>query len=277
MIKINNKNKIGGFNIEDILLIHGECLEEMDKLIELDTKVNLILTDEPYGTTACKWDSVIPFDKMWKRLHKLSNIDTPTILFGNEPFTSALRLSNLKEYRHEWYWDKINAGNFVQAKNHPLKIVENIIVFSKSKVNYYPQMIHNTEEWTNTLRAKHKNKKQSSLTQTVEDKYFVMASGKFKSETDESLAYPKNIITISKFSNECNSRHRVHPTQKPVELMEYLIKTYTHEEDTVLDFCMGSGTTGVACKNLNRKFIGIELDDTYFNIAQDRINNQLNG
>ena len=244
----------------------------MDKLIEQGVKVNLVLTDEPYGITACKWDAIVPFDKMWDKLNKLTYGNSAKILFGNEPFSSALRLSNPKEYRHEWYWNKVNAGNFVQAKNHPLKIFENIIVFSKDKVNYHPQMIHNTEEWTEILRAKHRNKKESSLTQTVDDKYFVMASGKFKSETDESLAYPKNEIIISKFSNECNSRHRVHPTQKPVELMEYLIKTYTNEEDLVLDFTMGSGSTGVACKNLNRKFIGIELDDTYFKIAQDRIN-----
>ena len=132
-------------------------------------------------------------------------------------------------------------------------------------------MIENSEEWTKTLKAKNKNKKESSLTQTVEDKYFVMASGKFKSDTDEKFAYPKNLITVSKFSNECNSKHRVHPTQKPVELLEYLIKTYTNEGETVLDNTMGSGSTGVACKNTGRKFIGIELDDTYFKIAEERI------
>ena len=150
------------------------------------------------------------------------------------------------------------------------------MVFSKNKVNYNPQMNINTEEYTKKLKAKHKNKKESSMTQTVEDKYFTMASGKFKIQTDESVSYPKNILTVSKFSNECNSRNRVHPTQKPVELLEYLIKTYTNENETVLDFTMGSGSTGVACVNTNRKFIGIELDDKYFKIAKKRIENVCN-
>jgi site-specific DNA-methyltransferase (adenine-specific) len=261
-------------HIEDIKLIKGDCLKEMDKLIKQNIKVNAIITDIPYGTTACKWDEVIPFDEMWERIKLLrKDIHTPTVLFGSEPFSSRLRMSNTIEYRHEWYWNKINAGNFVQVKHHPLKIFENILVFSKAKVNYYPQMIHNSEQWTKILKAKHKNKKESSLTQTVDDKYFIMASGKFKSETDESLAYPKNEIIISKFSNECNSRHRVHPTQKPVKLIEYLVQTYTNEGNLVLDFTMGSGTTGVACKNLNRRFIGIEKEQKYYNIAVNRISN----
>lgn len=259
--------------MEKVNLYQGDCLEVMDRLIEQGVKVDAIITDPPYGTTACKWDSVIPFDEMWERLNKLIKDNGAIILFGSEPFSSKLRMSNIKKFRHEWYWNKINAGNFVQAKNHPLKIVKNIMVFSKNKVNYNPQMNINTEEYTKKLKAKHKNKKESSMTQTVEDKYFTMASGKFKIQTDESVSYPKNILTVSKFSNECNSRNRVHPTQKPVELLEYLIKTYTNENETVLDFTMGSGSTGVACVNTNRKFIGIELDDKYFEIAKKRIEN----
>ena len=203
--------------MKNIKLYHADCLETMDKLIEQGVKVDAIITDPPYGTTACKWDSVIPFDEMWDRLNKLVKDNGAIVLFGNEPFSSALRMSNIKRFRHEWYWNKINAGNFVQAKNHPLKIVENIIVFSNDKVCYFPQMVVNSEDYTKVLKAKNANKKESSKTQTVTDKYFTMASGKFISATDESLAYPKNIITISKFSNECNSKHRVHPTQKPVE------------------------------------------------------------
>ena len=295
-------------------LYKGDCLEVMDKLIEEGIKVDAIITDPPYGTTSCKWDSVIPFNRyiaikegkryktlykdefmlrkfkeginikeaekewkenskegMWDKLNKLIKPNGAIVLFGNEPFSSDLRTSNIKNFRHEWYWNKINAGNFVQAKNHPLKIVENIMVFSNNKVIYNPQMIENTEEYTKQLKAKHKNKKESSMLQTVEDKYFVMASGKFKSGSDEKFAYPKNIITMSKFSNECNSRHRLHPTQKPVPLLEYLIKTYTNEGDLVLDFTMGSGSTGVACLNTNRRFIGIELNENYFNIAKKRI------
>lgn len=256
---------------EQYKLYNGDCLEVMDKLIEQGLKVDAIITDPPYGTTACKWDNVIPFDAMWERLNKLIKSNGAIVLFGSEPFSSELRMSNIKKLRHEWYWNKINAGNFVQAKNHPLKIVENIMVFSKNKVNYNPQMNINTEEYTKKLKAKHKNKKESSMTQTVEDKYFTMASGKFKIQTDESVSYPKNILTVSKFSNECNSRNRVHPTQKPVELLEYLIKTYTNEGELILDFTAGSGSTGVGCINTNRRFIGIELDEGYYNIAKERI------
>ena len=256
---------------EQYKIYNGDCLEVMDELIEQGVKVDAIITDPPYGTTACKWDSVIPFDAMWERLNKLIKPTGAIVLFGSEPFSSELRMSNIKKFRHEWYWNKINAGNFVQAKNHPLKIVENIMVFSKNKVNYNPQMNINTEEYTKKLKAKHKNKKESSMTQTVEDKYFTMASGKFKIQTDESVSYPKNILTVSKFSNECNSRNRVHPTQKPVELLEYLIKTYTNEGELILDFTAGSGSTGVGCINTNRRFIGIELDEGYYNIAKERI------
>lgn len=250
-------------------LIQGDCLEKM-KLIP-DGSVDAVITDPPYGTTACKWDVVIDFDLMWEQLNRIIKPRGAIILFGNEPFSSKLRISNINNLKHEWYWNKINAGNFVQAKNHPLKIVENIMVFSNKKVNYYPQMNKNSKEWTKTLKAKHRNKKQSSIEQTVDDKYFKMASGKFLTQTDESVSYPKNIIQISKFSDECNSKHRLHPTQKPVKLLEYLIKTYTNESETVLDFTMGSGSTGVACKNTNRNFIGIEKDENYFNIAVSRI------
>ena len=261
---------------DKIKLFKGDCLEIMDELIALDIKVDAIVCDPPYGTTACKWDTIIPFDAMWERLNKLIKPSGAIVLFGNEPFSSSLRMSNIKNFKHEWYWNKINAGNFVQAKNHPLKIVENIIVFSNNKVKYNPQMVENTEEYTKQLKAKNRNKKESSMTQTVEDKYFTMASGKFKSNSEERFAYPKNIITVSKFSNECNSKHRKHPTQKPVELLEYLIKTYTDEGDLILDFTMGSGSTGVACLNINRNFIGIEKEDKYFNIAKQRIEDTYN-
>ena len=254
---------------KDYELWNGDCLELMNNIP--DKSIDMILCDLPYGVTACKWDSVIPFDKLWEQYTRIIKDNSAIVLFGIEPFSSDLRMSNIKNYKHEWYWNKINAGNFVQAKNHPLKIIENIIVFANGKVKYYPQMNKNSEEWTRTLKSKNKNKKESSLTQTVEDKYFKMASGKFELQSDESVSYPKNIITISKFSNECNSKHRIHPTQKPVDLLEYLIKTYTQDGEVILDNCMGSGSTGVAALNLHRKFIGIEFDENYFNIAKDRI------
>lgn len=259
---------------EDIKLWHGDCLEEMKKIE--DKSVDCIICDLPYGTTACKWDTIIPFDKLWEQYNRLIKDNGAICLFGSEPFSSMLRMSNLKMYKHEWYWNKVNAANFVQAKNHHLKIVENIIVFSRGKVTYNPQMIENNNEYADNLRKKHTYKKEESETQTVNDKYFVMASGKFISETDEKYAFPKNIITISKFSSECNSKHRFHPTQKPESLIEYLIKTYSNERETILDNCMGSGTTAVACVNTNRKFIGIELDENYYNISCNRVEEAMN-
>ena len=251
----------------------GDCLELMKNIP--DKSVDMILCDLPYGTTACKWDTIIPFEPFWEQYNRIIKDNGAIALFGIEPFSSYLRMSNIKNYKHEWYWNKINAGNFVQAKNHPLKIIENILVFSKSKVNYFPIMNKNDEEYTKLLKAKNENKKESSLTQTVEDKYFVIASGKWKSQSDESVSYPKNILTFSKFSNECNSKHRLHPTQKPVALLEYLIKTYTNENEIVLDNCMGSGSTCVAAVNTNRHYIGFELDKKYFDIANERIQKAL--
>lgn len=250
-------------------LMLGDCLERMKEIP--DGYIDMVLCDLPYGTTACKWDNTIPFELLWKQYKRVIKLNGAIVLFGIEPFSSYLRCSNIKNYKHEWYWNKINAANFVQAKNHPLKIVENIIVFSYGKVNYNPIMVENSDEYARELKKKHLNKKESSITQTVDDKYFSMASGKFLVQSDEKYAYPKNILTFSKFGGECNSKHRLHPTQKPVALLEYLIKTYTNEGETVLDNCMGSGSTCVACLNTGRNFIGIELDEHYFNVAKERI------
>ncbi|WP_368489340.1 site-specific DNA-methyltransferase [Clostridium sp. BJN0013] len=233
-------------------LIHGECLNEMDKLIEQKVKVNLVLTDEPYGTTECKWDEVIPFHEMWPRINNLKrDIHTPVILFGREPFTSKLINSNMKEYKHKWIWNKKQSGSPQNAKYMPLQIDEDIIVFAKSRVNYYPVM------------RKGKMRKKGGCKKPIQ------TMGEFKRldfSRYSDLYYPTNIIEIY------NPRiGKVHPTQKPVELMEYLIKTYTKEGDLILDFAMGSGSTGVACKNLNRQFIGIEKEKKYYDIAVKRI------
>lgn len=233
---------------KNISLFNGDCLEVMDKLIEQGVVVDAIITDPPYGTTACKWDSIIPFDEMWLRLNKLIKPNGAIVLFGSEPFSSALRMSNIKQYKYDWVWNKISCGNPFTAKHQPLKITENISVFNKHK--YYPIMT--------TGKMKAKGGKAKS-------KLWGVDTVSYKNDQ----YYPKNIITES--NNNNIKKH--HPTQKPVELMEYLIKTYTNESETVLDFTMGSGSTGVACKNLNRKFIGIELDEHYFNIAKERTNN----
>ena len=238
-----------------INLIHGDCLEKMRDIP--DGSIDMILTDPPYGTTACKWDSIIPLDLMWEQLKRIIKSNGAIVLFGSEPFSSKLRMSNINNYKYDWVWNKKLAGNGILAKTQPLKIHEIISVFSKSKCVYYPQKIKGKlrRKLTNNLKVSEINGGDSI---------------KHCEETYNDLYYP---ISIQEFSLANLRRGRLHPTQKPVALCEYLIKTYTNENDTVLDFTMGSGTTGVACKNLNRNFIGIELDETYFNIAKERIEN----
>lgn len=233
-------------------LHNGDCLEVMDRLIEQGVQVDAIICDPPYGTTACKWDSIIPFDEMWKRLNKLIKPNGAIVLFGSEPFSSHLRMSNIKNYKYDWVWNK------KLAKKQPLKIHENVIIFN-SKV-YYPQMTEGK------LRRK--------LTNNLKISEINNGDGVRRcNETFNNLYYPQS---IQEYSMANMRKGRLHPTQKPVELLEYLIKTYTNEGETVLDFTMGSGSTGVACVNTNRNFIGIELDKNYFEIAKDRIENHGN-
>ena len=230
----------------------GDCLEIMDKLIEQGVKVDCILTDPPYGTTACKWDSIIPLEDMWSRLNKLIKPNGAIVLFADGARYSALLIhSNIKDYRHKWIWNKNNSAGFATAKIRPFQICEDILVFGRNRVNYYPIM----EE-----RGKPRNKGGY----TISENYNIVPT---KTKTKNNLYYPKNLLH---FSN-ANQKGKVHPTQKPVLLLEYLIKTYTNENELVLDFTMGSGSTGVACANTNRKFIGIELDENYFDIATSRI------
>jgi len=230
-------------------LINGDCLIEMQNIP--DKSIDAIITDIPYGTTACKWDTIIPFDLMWKQLNRIIKPNGAIVLFGSEPFSSALRMSNIKNYKYDWKWNKKQGGNPLNAKRQPLKIYEDIMVFNKH--NYYP-----IKETRGKPRKKGGVKKQPQHTGKVDLKYSVV----------NNEYYPTAIIEIS----NAKKTGKVHPTQKPVALMEYLIKTYTNENETVLDFTMGSGSTGVACKNLNRNFIGIEKDENYFKIAQERIN-----
>ena len=232
-------------NIGQCTLIQGDCLEVMQNLIKQGVKVDEIITDPPYGTTACKWDSVIPFEPMWDCLHKLIKDNGAIVLFGNEPFSSALRMSNIKNYKYDWIWKKSNVMGFLNAKKRPLKEIENILVFN-SKI-YNPQgLIKN---------PKGKNKR-GSQTDTLGNYNLINFS--------EYTNYPKTIL-------EFKSERGLHPTQKPVALLEYLVKTYTNESDVVLDFTAGSFTTGVACQNLGRKFIGIELDKQYYEIGVERM------
>jgi site-specific DNA-methyltransferase (adenine-specific) len=246
-----------------IKLIQGDCLQEMDKLIKEGIIVDAIITDPPYGTTACKWDSIIPFDEMWPRLNKLIKPNGAIVLFGSEPFSSTLRMSNIKNYKYDWIWKKSKGSNFPHAPNMPLKTVENISVFSIGKIGhlsqlkqrrmcYFPQGI---KPGTTVVKQ---NKNTSELKYHRESQTNHTTGYKCKNEN-----YPNVIL-------EFKSENKLHPTQKPVPLMEYLIKTYTNEGETVLDFTMGSGTTMLACKNLNRNGIGIELDEKYYEIAKER-------
>lgn len=250
-------------------LYNGDCLEVMDKLIEEGVKVDCIITDPPYGTTKCKWDSIIPFEEMWNKLNKLINPNSSIVLFGSEPFSSTLRMSNTKNYKYDWKWDKVTGTGHLCAKYKPMQRVEDIMVFSKSKHNYFPQMEQlSEEEYKKKISkiSKKTYKSNSELTSSHNE-----LSLEDRNTDNYNKKYPSNILVYSKYMKECNNVKRVHPTQKPVDLLEYLIKTYTNENELVLDFTMGSGSTGVACMNTNRRFIGIELDENYFNIAKNRI------
>lgn len=234
-------------------LRQGDCLELMKSIP--DCSIDAIITDPPYGTTACKWDSVIPFEPMWEELKRIIKPNGAIVLFGSEPFSSALRMSNIKQYKYDWVWDKKKSGNIFLAKHQPMKTFENILIFSKEKHHYFPIM---------KPREKIKKSKNYGTGEAI---------GGNRAAEDKVYTYKEKYpIAIIEFSN-ASQKGKVHPTQKPVALLEYLIKTYTNEGETVLDFTMGSGSTGVACKNTNRNFIGIELDEKYFEIAKERIMN----
>ncbi|MEG1089820.1 MAG: site-specific DNA-methyltransferase [Acinetobacter sp.] len=233
-----------------IKLLNGDCLELMKQIP--DGSIDMILTDPPYGTTACKWDNVIPFELMWDELKRIIKPNGAIVLFGSQPFTSTLICSNIKNFKYEGAWDKKLPSGMQIAKYRPMMRHENIAIFCYGKINYYPIMTDQKE----------RSGKVYSRSETSPLKY---DNGELKSYKKK---YPQSILEFYK-----RDKISFHPTQKPVALLEYLIKTYTQEGETVLDFTMGSGSTGVAAKNTNRAFIGIELDNNYFEIAQRRILN----
>ena len=231
-------------------LRHGDCLEVMADIP--DGSVDMVLTDPPYGTTACKWDSVIPFEPMWAHLKRITKKNGAIVMTASQPFTSALVMSNVKMFKYCWVWDKVRPSGFQIAKYRPMMRHEDVCVFSQVTPVYNKQMV---------LRDKPVSGRVASSSDSSPIKY---NDGKKRTYTHKN---PQSILEYNKGSDG----KYIHPTQKPVALMEYLIKTYTNEGETVLDFTMGSGTTGVAAKNLGRDFIGIEMDETYFNIAKERI------
>jgi len=234
-------------------IYNEDCLEGMKRIA--DKSIDMILCDLPYGTTACKWDTIIPFKPLWEHYERIIKKGGAVVLTAREPFTSLLVTSNIKWYKHKWVWNKKQSGSFQNAKYMPLQIEEDIVVFANAKVNYYPVM------------RKGKMRKRGG----AKAKSRVVGSGlKDGYENYSDLYYPINIIELA------NPRiNKLHPTQKPVELFEYLIKTYTNEGEIVLDNCIGSGTTAIACINTNRNFIGFEIDKHYCDIANERIRKAL--
>lgn len=241
--------------MNNTILYNGDCLDIMTQL--MDNSVDCVVCDLPYGTTNCYWDIIIPFDKLWEQYNRIVKNNGAIVLFGQEPFSSLLRCSNLKDYRYDIYWEKERITNIMQVKKRVGKTVETISVFYKNQPTYNPQMVrHDGPKRSNKV----KNGKLGKLIDDANDK-------KVTEYNDTGLRYPTQVW---KFKRDILTSN-LHPTQKPVALLEELIKTFTNEGDTVLDNCMGSGSTGVACVNTNRNFIGIELDKAYFDIAKNRI------
>jgi len=245
---------------DNLWLMQGDCLERMKEIP--DGSVDMVLADPPYGTTACKWDSIIPLEPMWEQLKRIIKPNGAIVMTASQPFTTLLIISNLKNYAHQWVWNKKFAANFVQAKRQPLKDHEDVLVFSTNgkQPNYYPQMTKRDKPIK--LGGNKQNKKAIPIADTEYSQAFGLNGKSYDT---------KHPTTCTSLQFSCRDGRGLHPTQKPVALMEYLIKTYTNEGETVLDFTMGSGTTGVACGNLHRNFIGIELDEGYFKIAKNRI------
>lgn len=230
-----------------IELYHGDCLEVMRDIP--DKSIDMILADLPYGTTWAKWDNIIDFNALWREYDRVCK--GAALLFSTQPFTTQLIYSNIKNYKYTWYWIKNNKGNYLNAKRQPLRQVEEVNVFNKH--DYYPQGL--TEY--NKMRGRGSAAKTTMV--NYSNRWFQKKTG-----------YPSNVLYYSL------DKDKYHPTQKPVDLLEYLIKTYTNEGEAVLDNVMGSGSTGIACLNTNRKFIGIELQDDYFELAKNRILNHIN-
>jgi len=239
-----------GTSVNDIQLHHGDCLDVMPTLEA--GSFDAIIADLPYGTTACKWDTVIPFAPLWAEYKRLIKPRGAIVLFGSQPFTSLLVTSNLDWFKYAWVWDKRKGGNPLLSKVQPIKVNEDIIIFSNGKTNYNPIM-------TKRDKPKRRGGNRGKVSETTRNAFV-----EDKTYFDK---YPKSILDISNASQT----DKVHPTQKPVALLEYLVRTYTNEGDTVLDNTMGSGTTGVACVNTGRRFTGIEKEAKYFEIARDRI------
>lgn len=240
-----------------VKLIHGDCLERMKDIP--DNSIDMVLADPPYGSTQCNWDTPIDFIPMWKQLNRIVKKEGAICIFGTEPFSSTLRASNLKNFKYDWVWQKDKATNHLNAKKQPMRRNEIVSVFYRKQCLYQPQL---SKKNPKNIRPPTTKRKQA-------ENYGKMTAESVRS-IPVDMSYPNETLKFRGcFGDKGKS---LHPTQKPVALLEYLIKTYTLENETVLDFTMGSGSTGVACKNLKRNFIGIEKEEKYFRIAKERIN-----
>ncbi len=235
--------------MSNIDLRQGDCLELMKDIP--DGSVDMILADLPYGTTACKWDTIIPFEPLWEQYKRIIKPNGAIVLTASQPFTSALVMSNPKMFKYSWVWNKSLAGNGILAKHQPLKIHEDVLIFAKNRANYTPEMRKGKARYKGGIKDNHGTFNGSTAPRVWSDEY-----------------YP---VSILDFSGASMRSIRTHPTQKPVSLFEYLIKTYTNEGDLVLDNVAGSGTTGVACQNLNRNFILMEQEPEYVEIIKKRL------
>ena len=239
------------------------CADSIEAMKDIpDESIDMILCDLPYGTTACSWDMIIPFEPLWKQYKRITKVNGAIVLFGSEPFSTLLRYNNLLNFKYDWVWNKIQGTGMTICNIQPMKIHELISVFSYGKIKYNPQMKKrnkplNTKNWNmsklNSENANYGSKDISKVQKIYKEKY------------------PVSILEFHRSANECNNTKRVHPTQKPIALFKYLIKTYTNESDLVLDNCIGSGTTAVACKELGRRFIGIEINSEYCKVAEERL------
>lgn len=265
-----------------IKLLHGDCIKLMQDM--KDNSVDTVIVDPPYGTTPLKWDNILPFNEMWEQYHRVVKPNGAIVMFSSQPFTSMLVSQNVSEFKHEIIWEKQRASNFMQVKYAPLKYHENIEVFGNGDgklTTFNPQkykvielndiMDYNKKQMKDFMENRHYDQfGKVDHRKTIKDGGYsteFAAGGRYRARNkDTGFRNPRSVV---KFNKQINGN--VHPTQKPVDLLEYLIKTYTNENDLVLDNCMGSGSTGVACQNLKRNFIGMELDDNYFKISEKRL------
>lgn len=261
--------------IGNSILFNGDCLEIMPLLINSGTKVDAVIFDPPYSTTRSKWDKILPYDKMWNCIKQLRKDNSAIVAFGNEPFSSELRMSNKNEYRYDWKWVKNHQTGFANSNYRPMNKYEDIMVFSSANASaggkanamkYYPQGLVEVNK-TKKNSAKRQGLVSYANNNMDKDNQLMQDGSEY---TQKYTNYPSNILNF-----DCETKY-LHPTMKPVALMEYLVKTYTNEEEIVLDFTAGSFSTGVACINTNRKFIGIELDEHYFEIGKERMLNCYN-